>query len=232
MSDHGRRRGRGGRRAGDSGTSEAILVAARGQFADHGYYGATIRGIAAVAEVDPALIHHFYGTKEALFSAAMRLPVVPSEVLTAALAPEMRPAEGELGEHLVRTALSVWESGQLKETFVGLLRSAVTNEQAAIMLREFIADSILGTLARLTGLSDLGSRAEAEYRVAMVGTQMIGLALARLVFRFPAVASASVDELAATIGPTIQRYLNGDIAIPDHGPPASGAREPTNLSEL
>src|SRR5215470_2954318 len=150
-----RRRGsRAGRRAGDSGTRDAILVAARGQFADHGYYGATIRGIAAVAEVDPALVHHFYGTKDALFSAAMRLSVVPSQVLTAALAPEARPADGELGEHLVRTALSVWESDQVKETFVGLLRSAVTNEQATVMLREFIADSILGTLARLTGLGD------------------------------------------------------------------------------
>jgi AcrR family transcriptional regulator len=210
----GRRRSRGGRRAGDSGTREAILAAARGQFADFGYYGATIRGIAAVAEVDPALVHHFYGTKEALFSAAMRLPVVPSEVLTSALAPGKRPADGELGEHLVRTALSVWESGELKETFVGLLRSAVTNEQAAVMLREFIADSILGTLARLTGLGDLGNKAEAEYRAAMVATQMIGLALARLVFGFPAVAGASIDELAATIGPAVERYLNGDIAVP------------------
>ena len=75
--------GRAGRRrrAGDSGTSEAILEAARAQFAEHGYRGATIRAIAATAGVDPALVHHFYGTKEALFAAAMRLPVVPSQVL-------------------------------------------------------------------------------------------------------------------------------------------------------
>ena len=81
-----RRGSRGGRRSGDSGTREAILDAARAQFAQRGYHGATIRAIAAAAEVDPALVHHFYGTKEALFAAAMRLPVVPSEVLTAALA--------------------------------------------------------------------------------------------------------------------------------------------------
>jgi AcrR family transcriptional regulator len=207
-------------------------VAARGQFADHGYNGATIRGIAAIAEVDPALVHHFYGTKEALFSAAMRLPIVPSEALTAALAPERRPAGGELGEHMVRTALSLWESGQVKEAFVGLLRSAVTNEKAGIMLREFVADSILGTLTRLTGLGDLGSSSEAEYRIAMVATQMVGLALTRLVFRFPAVTSASVDELAATIGPTVQRYLNGDIALPDRDSPASDASASAKLSEL
>ena len=77
---------RTGRRAGDSGTREAILDAARAQFAEYGYDGATIRGIAAVAAVDPALVHHFYGSKERLFAAAMQLPVVPSEFIAAALA--------------------------------------------------------------------------------------------------------------------------------------------------
>src|SRR5215468_3016466 len=81
-----------GRRPGDSGTKAAIGEAARAQFADLGYHGATIRGIAAAADVDPALIHHYYGTKEALFAEAMRLPVVPSETLTAALSAR-RPGE-------------------------------------------------------------------------------------------------------------------------------------------
>jgi AcrR family transcriptional regulator len=213
------RRGRGGRRAGDSGTREAIQDAARAQFAERGYHGATIRAIAAVAEVDPALVHHFYGTKEALFAAAMRLPVVPSEVLTAALAREAWKTGGGdpvagLGEHMVRTALGLWESDQLRETFIGLLRSAVTSEQAAVMLREFIADSILSTVARAAGLHERGSRAEAEFRAAMVATQMLGLALTRLVLALPPIAAASVDDLAVTVGPTIERYLTGEIQIP------------------
>ena len=82
-------RRRSGRRGGDSGTREAILAAARARFGDYGYDGATIRGIAADAGVDAALVHHFFGTKERLFAAAMRLPVLPSELLAAALA---RPA--------------------------------------------------------------------------------------------------------------------------------------------
>ncbi len=140
--------GRTGRRAGESGTSEAILEAARTQFAEHGYRGATIRAIAAKAGVDPALVHHFYGTKEALFAAAMRLPIVPSQVLGAALeAGRDAPA---LGEHIVRTALTLWESDELKDTFLGLFKSAATSESAAVMLREFLADSILGTIARVT----------------------------------------------------------------------------------
>lgn len=206
-----RARRRSGRRAGDSGTSEAILDAARAQFAEHGYKGATIRAIAARAQVDPALVHHFYGTKEALFAAAMRIPVVPSQVLTAAL--ESGRGERDIGEHVVHTALTLWESDGLMETFLGLLRSAVTSEPAARMLREFVAESILGTLTRVAGVR--GSGAEIEYRAAMVATQMIGLAMARLVIGLPAVAQASVEELSASIGPSVERYLTGDIALPD-----------------
>ena len=205
------RRGRSGRRAGDSNTREAILEAAREQFAEHGYKGATIRAIAARAKVDPALVHHFYGTKEALFAAAMQLPVVPSEVLSAAF--ESGLGTHGLGEHAVRTALTLWETDGLKETFLGLLRSAVTDDEAARMLREFVAESILGTLARVAGAR--GTAAEIEYRVGMVATQMLGLAITRLVFGLPAVAQASVGELAATIGPTIERYLTGEIELPD-----------------
>jgi AcrR family transcriptional regulator len=206
-----RPRGRSGRRTGDSGTSEAILEAARAQFAEHGYRGATIRAIAGRAGVDPALVHHFYGTKEALFAAAMQLPVVPSEVLTTAF----RSGEGQRspGELVVRTALTLWETDGLKETFLGLLKSAVTSEDAAVMLREFVAESILGTLVRVIGVK--GTGAEVEYRAAMVATQMVGLAMTRLVLGLPAVAEATVDELAATIGPSIERYLTEEIALPD-----------------
>jgi AcrR family transcriptional regulator len=206
-----RPKGRSGRRAGDTKTSEAILEAARAQFAEHGYTGATIRAIAAQAQVDPALVHHFYGTKEGLFAAAMSLPVVPSEVLSAAL--ERGAGERGLGELVVRTALTLWETDGLKETFLGLLRSAVTSEEAAIMLREFLAESILGTIARAVGVR--GTRAEVEYRTAMAATQMVGLGLTRLVLGLPAVAQASIDELAATIGPSVERYLTGEIELPD-----------------
>src|SRR5215472_17491722 len=114
---------RAGRRAGDSGTRHAILDAARALFAERGYNAATIRGIAAAAGVDPALVHHYYGTKEKLFAAAMQLPVVPSEYIGAALAPAARPDGTGIGEHIVRMALTLWESEGLMETFLGLFRS-------------------------------------------------------------------------------------------------------------
>lgn len=214
-----------GRRPGDSGTRAAIGEAARAQFADFGYHGATIRGIAAAADVDPALIHHYYGTKEALFADAMRLPVVPSEMLTAALA--NRPDDSGLGSHLVRTALTLWESAGVKDTFLGLLRSAVTSEQASVMLREFIADTILATVAKATGLDKQWSPAESEFRATLVATQMLGLALTRLVLGLPGVAEVSVDELATAVGPSVDRYLTGDIGLPAR---ASRRKRPARTS--
>jgi AcrR family transcriptional regulator len=211
---------RAGRRTGESGTREAILDAARRQFAGRGYDGATIRAIAAGAGVDPALVHHFYGTKEALFAAAMRLPVVPSEVITAALKDGIRPSGVSVGEHMVRTALTMWESTGLRDSFQGLLRSAVTSDQAAAMLREFLADAILGPVASVAHGADPEG---AAFRASMVATQMLGLALARYVLKVGPVACATIDELVAAIGPTVDRYMTGDLLAA--GPTSVPARE-------
>jgi AcrR family transcriptional regulator len=247
---------RTGRRTGDSGTREAILAAARTRFGDHGYAGATIRAVAADAGVDPALVHHFFGTKERLFAAAMRLPVIPGELISAALAPGARDPGRSLGEHLLRTVLSAWAVDEVRETFLGLMRSAVTSGQAAAMLREFATDSILGRLAEVAGAagepggfdaagalyaseapdavdtagahdadvpSDAGGAgdapgaadadglAEADFRAALVASQVLGLALTRYVLQLEPLAAASQDDLAAAIGPTLERYLTGQI---------------------
>ena len=202
---------RSGRRAGDSGTRAAILDAARSRFAEHGYNKATIRGIAADAGVDPALVHHFYGTKERLFAAAMDVPVVPSEIVTAALAGGARSPGTGRGEQLARAALAPWEDPAVHDAFLAMLRSAVTSEPAAVMFREFLADAILGTVAQLAQSPD---PAEAEYRAALVTSQMVGLALARYVLAFQPVVAATAEDLAAAIGPTLDRYLTGDLPMP------------------
>jgi len=192
---------RTGRRSGDSGTREAILEAARARFAEHGYDGATIRGIAADAGVDPALVHHFYGTKERLFAEALRFPAIPSEILD-----QVAQAEADrLGETFVRTVLQVWESPETRDRSIALLRSAVTNEQAAAMLRSFVEGGIFGAIARVVGDND------AEFRASLVASQIVGLGIARIVLRIDPIASADIDELAAAIGPTVQRYLTGDV---------------------
>lgn len=203
-----RRPQRAGRRAGDSGTREAILDAARREFGEHGYNAATIRGIAAVAEVNPALVHHFYGSKEQLFAAAMRLPVVPSQVI-GLLSGE---SPDHLGEALIRSLLAVWEVPEVQAAFIGLLRSAATSDQGMAMLREFVTGTILAALTQVAGASgqDEDSR---RYRASLVASQVVGLAFTRYLLRLEPIASASAGDLVAAIGPVMQRYLTGDLSL-------------------
>lgn len=189
---------RSGRRPGESNTREAILQAARQGFARHGYDGATIRAIARAAGVDPALVHHFYGSKEELFAAAMEVPFTPAEVLPALLEGE----RAELGERLVRFFLSVSDAGSA--AFVALIRSASSNERAATMLREFMARAVIGRIAASLGVPG------AELRATLVGSQLAGLVLARHVLRVEPLASADDDTIVAWVAPTLQRYLTGE----------------------
>jgi AcrR family transcriptional regulator len=204
---------RAGRRAGESRTREAILEAARRSFAEHGYDGATIRGIAADVGVNPALVHHFYGTKEGLFAAAMRLPVLPSEIVAAAVG-AARDRLGDdfrahLGEIVVGTMLRAWDVTEIRTAFLGLLRTAATTDQGLAMLREFVTGTILASLVRAAGLGD---DAESKFRATLVASQVVGLGFTRYLMRLEPVASASIEDLTAAIGPTVQRYLTGDIS--------------------
>lgn len=192
---------RTGRRPGESGTREAIVEAARGAFAEHGYEGATIRGIAGRAGVDPALVYHFHGSKEELFAAAMRLPFQPSEMIPSLL-------EGDpdgLGERILRLFLAVSDQPG-GSPFVALMRSASTNERAARMLREFLTREVIGRVARALGAPD------AELRATLVGSHLAGLAMARYILRMEPLASADRDTVVAAVAPTLQRYLTGDLA--------------------
>ena len=195
---------RTGRRPGVSGTREAILDAARRAFAEHGYQHATIRGVADLAGVDPALVHHYFGTKQALFVAAVQLPVNPVSQLMAVLAED----PGQAGERMVELFLSIWDHAADQSPLLALVRSAVGDEHAAAMLREFITEEVLGQIAHRLGSPD------AQLRATLVGSQIIGLAMARYIVKVEPLASAPAAQVVAAIGPTLQRYLTGDIAVP------------------
>lgn len=192
---------RSGRRPGDSGTRDAILEAAKDSFAASGYDATTIRGVARAACVDPALVHHFFGTKQKLFGAAMELPVDPATLVPALL------TEGTdgLGERLVRMFLAVWDATPGQAPMLALVRSATAHEQAASLLREFITDVVLGPLARAAAPD------RPELRATLVASQMMGLAMARYVVRVDPLATADADTLGPLIGPSVQRYLTGEL---------------------
>jgi AcrR family transcriptional regulator len=199
---------RTGRRPGVSGTREAILGAARRAFAEHGYQHATIRGVADLAGVDPALVHHYFGTKQELFVAAVQLPVNPVEQLMAVLNEDSEQA----GRRMVETFLSVWDHAATQNPLLALIRSAVGDEHAAAMLREFITEEVLGQIAHRLGGAD------ARLRATLVGSQIIGLAMARYIVKVEPLASAPPTQVVAAVGPTLQRYLTGDPADPMGGP--------------
>ncbi len=128
---------RTGRRPGDSGAREAILREARQSFGSAGFSGTTIRGVARAAGVDPALVHHYFGTKDELFAASIELPFDPSVVVPALLAEGM---DG-LGERVVRTFLGIWDATPGQGPLLALLRSAVSDERAAQSVRDFVTSS-------------------------------------------------------------------------------------------
>jgi AcrR family transcriptional regulator len=171
-------------------TRAAIVDAARKSLAAKGYDKTSMRGIAREAGVDPALVHHYFDGKAALFAETMAVPVNPAEVIG-------RVLEGDrdrLGWRLVETFLTVWEPPERREALVALARSSMTSEEAARMLREFLGREVFGRVA---------------------ASQMIGLVMARYVVRLPGLADASRAELVEHLGPVLQRYLVDEPPRPE-----------------
>jgi AcrR family transcriptional regulator len=196
---------RSGRRPGNPGTRGAVLSAARAAFAERGFDGATIRGIATAAGVDPALVHHYFGNKDQLFLAAIEAPANPADLLPEVLA----GGRDNLGENIVRMLLRVWD-GPMRPAALALVRSAVANEWTAKLLREFLVSQVLRRVVGTLGLSP----AEREARGSMAASQLIGLVMARYVLKVEPLASASPGSIVAAVGPNVQRYLTGDIELP------------------
>ena len=188
---------RTGRRAGDSGTRQAIEEAARRQFAERGFDRTSLRSIAKEAGVDPTLVSHFFGTKQALFVKVVELPFDPAAVLPGLLAGD----RDEIGLRLARFIIGVLESEEGRQRITGLVRAAASEEEAAQALRELITRRVLGTIAENLGAND------APFRASLAGSQVVGMVMARYVVRVEPLASRDADEVARTIAPVLQHYL-------------------------
>lgn len=193
-----------GRRAGDPAvTRQAILDAARSVFGQLGFEKGSLRAIASAAGVDPALALHYFGSKEDLFVAAMRVPADPRAVLAAAFA--HGPVE-ELGERLVRAVLGVWDSPAGARA-VPVMRLALSSERLGGAVREFMRGRIVAAVAdHLPAEVD-----QHELRATLVASQIVGLAATRYVLRFDPLASADTEVVVRAVAPTVQRYLTGSI---------------------
>jgi AcrR family transcriptional regulator len=188
---------RPGRRPGVPETRDAILAAARRGFATRGYDATTVRAIATDAQVDPALVIHYFGTKEALFVAATGLPASLPGLLASLGGLPLQ----DFGQALAGSYLRFIDSDDSRNAILALVRSAVSHDRAAATLREFLTAQLLPVITRLTGHPD------AQLRASLVAAQLIGIAMLRHVIRVEALAKATPDEIAALVGPVIQQYL-------------------------
>jgi AcrR family transcriptional regulator len=187
---------RPGRRPGSADTRGEILDAARAEFASRGYEKATVRGIARAAGVDSALVHHYFGSKDRVFLAALEFPVDPAVVLE-----QVAGDPAGIGERLARFVVGLWEVPQARERLLAVLRTIASNEEMAALLRGFARPRLIVPLAARVGGPD------AEARVEMAMAQIIGLAMARYVIGVEPVASLGAEELVALLAPALQRFL-------------------------
>ncbi|MFF9509204.1 TetR family transcriptional regulator [Streptomyces sp. NPDC014724] len=194
-----RRRGRPSRAADTTGPDARtrILEAARTEFAERGYDKTSIRGIAKAAGVDSALVHHYFGTKDEVFAAAIELSFEPGLVIPAILG---SGTEG-LGERLARYFIAVWENPASRGPLLAVMRSALTHEAAAKVLRGFVLRRLLERIAQTLDVPD------ATFRAELAASHMIGIAMLRYVIRAEPLASAPPEQIIEMVAPTLQRYL-------------------------
>ncbi|QKV93433.1 TetR/AcrR family transcriptional regulator [Streptomyces sp. NA02950] len=194
-----RKRGRPARTGAADGPAarDRILTAARNEFAERGYDKTSIRGIAKAAEVDPALVHHYFGTKEQVFGAAIELILAPAMAV-----PEVVQGSREAaGERMARYILGIWENPVTRLPLLAVMRSALTNEAAAAVLRELIGRRVL---LRMAGELDVPDPA---FRTQLAAGHMIGIAMLRYLIKMEPLASAEAEDIIAMVAPTLQRYL-------------------------
>jgi AcrR family transcriptional regulator len=192
-------RPRGRRRAGED-TRAALLDAARVEFTERGFDGATVRTIAQRAGMDPAMVNHWFGGKDGLFVAALELPINPEDIIRRVL----DGPPGQTAERILRTFLSVWDANG-GGALTALVRSVASHEAAARMMREFVSRVVFGRIVSAVAPD------QPELRTALCGTQITGLAMVRYVIRLEPLASADHDTVVAAIAPNLQRYLTGVV---------------------
>jgi AcrR family transcriptional regulator len=190
-----------GRRPGGPDTRGQILDAARKSFADKGFGGTTIRAVAAEAGVDPALVHHYFGSKDDLFLAALEIPVDPRRLVPQVFEAGVPGA----GERLLRLFLSVWDDPHTRLPLLALLRASLSEEGPESLLQQGILRMVL------TPLRAALPSAEADRRVQLVLSQLVGLVVTRYLLAVEPLASMPAEEVVAAVAPTLQRYLDGPL---------------------
>jgi AcrR family transcriptional regulator len=183
-----------------------ILAAARDEFAEQGWAGTTLRAVARAADVDPALVYHYFGSKEGLLDAATNAP----QKWLQSVADVWTTPIDQLGTALITLLLASWADDEIGPTLRAILQTAAHEPSTREKLRRVVEGSLMG-------VSKLGTdERDRLVRSGLIGSQMMGFALMRYVWKIEPVASMPDDEAIAAIAPNLQRYVNGDLTAERH----------------
>ena len=170
-------------------------------FARNGIANTSIRAVAAATDVDSALVHHYFGTKEKLFAAAVHIPIDPMDII----GPLRQVPVEELGHAIPSMLLPLWDS-ELGTGFIATLRSIMAGSEVNLF-RSFIQDLIA---------VEVGTRVDNPpgtgiIRIQFVASQLVGVLMARYILHLEPFTSLPVEQITDTIAPNLQRYLTGDL---------------------
>jgi AcrR family transcriptional regulator len=197
-----------GRRAGnESTTRHDILVAAKKDFAANGFRGTTMRGIARRAGCDARLVHYYFGGKEELFSAAIAETYNQRGLLALLLASGKQGGDVS-GERFLNAFLREIETPDFGDSYLALVRELGTSEQVRHIFERFIQEQIIDRILEHHTID------HARQRINAIGTQILGLVMVRYIMKTEPLASIPIPQVAAVIGPTLDRYLYGKLPVP------------------
>jgi AcrR family transcriptional regulator len=178
-----------------------IVAAARDEFAEHGWAGTTIRAVARTADVDPALVYHYFGSKEGLLDAATN----PPQRWLENVAKVWTTPIDQLGAALIALLLASWADDEIGPTLRAILQTAAHEPSTREKLGRVVAGSLMG-------VSELGGdERDRLIRSGLISSQMMGFALMRYVWKVEPIASMADEEAIAAIAPNLQRYVSGDL---------------------
>ncbi len=183
---------------------DAVLDSARAAFHSKGYVRTTVKGVAAAAGVAPEVVQRYWGSKDKLFAAAMKLPFDPATAVPELVAPGL---DG-MGERLTRTTLEALGDPEVREDLIALFRAGSSTTRAAAGLQAFFEESIVDRLARTIGVPD------ARQRVALISSYLIGITVNRYIVKLEPLASMPEDDLVRIVAPTVQAWLDPSIPLP------------------
>ena len=188
-----------GRRPGRADTRGVICRAALALFSSVGYDKVSLRAIAREADVDPALIHHYFSSKSDLFAEVVLDLPLDAERLVADV---LSGPRDRFGPAAVAAFLAAYDAPDgARERFTAMLRWAVAQDVSQRPLSEFMSKEVFGAIAEKLGHSDFKLRG--QLAVSLV----LGMALSRYVLPVPTLASIEDRVIIESLGRAMQQLL-------------------------